>query len=65
MPKITSQQMDTLKLIQRSQADEDGWCRCSVPIFLVIDQMPTDLVRTRGLFAKLTHEARIVLKWLG
>jgi len=68
MPKITEQQIDVLKLIQRSpNKDEDGWTRCSQSVSTAIQNknISPDLVRTRGLFVRLTTEAEIVLKRLG
>jgi len=67
--EITQQQTDTLKLIERTTKDSNGWRKCSPVIFKeLIISMPQSLVEIRGnddaRQVRLTDEAEVVLKWM-
>ena len=64
---ITKQQIDTLRLLERSTDIGDGWRVCLPVLFKrLIEPMPLELVaRERGMLrARMTDEALIILKWL-
>ncbi len=64
--KLTTFQIDTIRLIKRSKTDENGWAQCTDKIYPYIKQMPVDLVECDDAKKKvrLTEEGKIVAKWL-
>ncbi len=67
MAKLTEQQHTTLKLIARSLADENGWVTCASEVYRqLIVPMPDVLVEKHPerFAARLTPEAKIILKWM-
>lgn len=68
MPKLTEQQLTTLRVIARSPKDTDGWAPCAYVIYQqLIKTMPITLVEIETTDeqhrVRLTDEALILLKW--
>lgn len=65
--KLTQQQYDTLRLIERSPDIGDGWRQSAPEIFKqLLLPMPRELVdvRVTDRMVKLTDEAEAILAWL-
>ncbi len=67
--KLTTDQLGTLRLLDRSARDSEGWSNCAPALYeVLIFPMSDELIEKRngsqGPQARLTDEALIVLKWL-
>ena len=65
---VEHQLLSTLKLVARSHGDTSGWAECASAIYeQLIKDTPDELIEKRIVdgvcYARLTDEAKIVLKW--
>lgn len=65
--KLSDNSIAILRLIERSNSDEHGWCTVSNMVFPLLSNIPSELIETKEddrKFVRLTEQGKIVLKYL-
>ena len=66
--KLTTQELETLRLIQRTPKSDLGWAKCTPGIFeALVESMPGELVEHKTendiILVRLTDIAKTIVDW--
>ncbi len=65
--KLTSEEKELLRLIDRSPHNEDRWCECSEILWRFVLRMPRELVESQSLenknYVRLTDIGKAIIYW--